>query len=40
MIRDAKNAIQRATPTLAQDFLGGCALVAILLFGLHLPAVF
>jgi hypothetical protein len=39
MIRDAKAALRRSSQTLAQDFLGAGALVAILLVGLHLPGV-
>lgn len=40
MIRSAKIALQNAPSTLAQDFLGASALVALLLVGLHLPGFF
>ncbi len=38
MIRDARDAMTRSAPTLAQDFLGAAALVVLLLTALHLPA--
>lgn len=37
MLEDARTALRRPFPTLAQDFLGAAALVAMLLVGLHLP---
>ncbi len=40
MIRNAKAAIFRSGSTLAQDFLGAGALVAILLAVLHVPGGF
>jgi hypothetical protein len=40
MIQDAQDTLRRAYPTLAQDFLGAAALVAMLLIGLHLPGLF
>jgi hypothetical protein len=40
MIQDAHDSLRRAYPTLAQDFLGAAALVAMLLIGLYLPGLF
>ena len=40
MLNDVRTAATRARATLAQDFLGAAALVAMLLVGLHLPGVF
>lgn len=37
MIKDARSVAARARATLAQDFLGAAALVAMLLVGLQLP---
>lgn len=37
MVRDIKESLGRSAPTLAQDFLGATALVAMLVVGLHLP---
>lgn len=37
MVRDIKESLSRSVPTLAQDFLGAMALVAMLIVGLHLP---
>jgi len=40
MIRTARTALRNAPATLAQDFLGASALVALLLAGLTLPGMF
>lgn len=40
MPRDALDIVRRNMPTLAQDFLGGAALVALFLAALSLPGAF
>ncbi len=37
MLTDLKDMIERSSPTLLSDFLGGVALFVMLIVGLHLP---